>query len=357
MGKSIYVVPGDLGGCGRYRMAWPAQAAKAARPDLDIRLGEGADTVETLGEDTFDARGRRNGHQAHVVTKLPDCDVLVLQRVTSAALATAIPLIQALGVRVVIDIDDDLTCIPTWNQAHLGLQPATDSLNNWRHLLTACQHADLVTCTTEELAARYAPHGRVEIIRNCIPEQVLNVTRQPRDFDATLLGWTGTYGMHAGDLPVVGNGIRAAMRAHGNTRFRVVGRAERCDAPLGLPPGMIEHTGWLDYANYYTAYGQLDVAIVPLEHTPFNRAKSELKGLEAAAVGVPFVATNTPAYRLLRRSGVGVLADRPKEWEKQVGRLLGDPVARTDLAEAGRAFAATRTIEGNVSHWVDAWLG
>jgi glycosyltransferase involved in cell wall biosynthesis len=99
----------------------------------------------------------------------------------------------------------------------------------------------------------------------------------------------------------------------------------------------------------------LDVGLVPLADNAFNRAKSWLKGLEMAAVGVPFVATPTEQYRALHAEGMGLLAESPRQWEGLVKRLVRDEGYRAEQAWQGRERAERWTVEANAERWVDAW--
>jgi hypothetical protein len=71
----------------------------------------------------------------------------------------------------------------------------------------------------------------------------------------------------------------------------------------------------------------IDIGIVPLHPSPFNEAKSNLKGLEYALSGIPFVASSTQEYRDLADAGAGRVAKNNKEWLKHLKQLL-DPEVR-----------------------------
>ena len=76
--------------------------------------------------------------------------------------------------------------------------------------------------------------------------------------------------------------------------------------------------------GYTSSVAELGVGLVPLLDSAFNRAKSWLKGLEYAALGVPFVASPTPEYVKLAGLGAGLLADDPFQVldAKGVGKLV-----------------------------------
>jgi hypothetical protein len=70
---------------------------------------------------------------------------------------------------------------------------------------------------------------------------------------------------------------------------------------------------------------------------------------------VPFVTSATAEYQRLAKLGAGRLAAKPKDWGREVGRLLRDRALRQELANQGRAVAADLTIEANAWRSWEAW--
>ena len=99
----------------------------------------------------------------------------------------------------------------------------------------------------------------------------------------------------------------------------------------------------------------MDIGIVPLRASAFNDAKSYLKGLEYAALGIPFVASSTPEYARLADLGVGVLSVSKKDWYRHLDRLLKSPYYREDVASRGFEWAKTQTYELRAYQWAEAW--
>lgn len=85
----------------------------------------------------------------------------------------------------------------------------------------------------------------------------------------------------------------------------------------------------------------IDVGLVPMADKPSNfGAKSCLKGLEASAAGLPFVASASSEYRWLRDSlGVGRVAAKPVDWRRHLVALL-DPEVRAAEGAENRAAVA-----------------
>lgn len=343
----VIAYPADQGGCGFYRLIAACRQLIAQGAEVDY-------VVDNDPEDRqLQALWRTEGDGTITVVDVvaPDADVVVLQRPLHDKFAGAIPILQAKGVRVVVEIDDDFEHISRRNVAWPMVQPHLSPARNRANLMRACELADLVTVSTPALAAVYGRHGRVRVVPNCVPAEYLLVRQESHD--GVWIGWSGSTDTHPDDLQVTGNGVARAVAATG-ARVAVVGTGKGVRDRLGLREIPLA-SGWRTLIDYPEALAQFDVGIVPLESSLFNEAKSWLKGLEMAAVGVPFVATPTEQYRALHAEGIGLLAESPRQWEGLVKRLVRDEDFRAEAAWQGRQRAERWTIEANVDRWVDAW--
>lgn len=342
----VAVWPADDGGCGAYRCIWPAQALIAQGADIDLRLPAEGTGIDGLFAAT-------DGVERLVALQsIPDVDVVVIQRPLSAWRADVVPLLQQAGIRVAVEIDDDFSTIHPGNVSWRSCHPRHSPARNWAHLARACRQADLVVATTPALARRYAGHGRSVVVPNHVPAAYLD---ERRDLQAIgpVVGWTGSVDTHPTDLQVTRGGVQRALDGT-SAVMAVVGTGQGVQRHLGLAAAPLA-SGWRPLDQYPQAMAQFDIGIVPLDDIAFNQAKSWLKGLEMAAVGVPFVASPTDDYVRLHARGAGLLAAKPKDWQRQLRRLIDSPAEREDLAAVGRSVAAGLTIEGNADRWWDAW--
>lgn len=337
----VKVFPVDSGGCGHYRIRWPAQAL--ADQGADVTLAHG---LAGIYADDWHGTPHQLGVQH------PDCDVVVLQRALSGEVVDTIPHLQAMGVAVVVEIDDHFHALTRSNPAYLATHPDYSPALNRDHLARACHLADLVTVSTPALAKAYGRHGRVAVLPNLCRARWLDLDHQPGE----QVGWTGVLATHQNDLDVVGDAV-ADIIVETGWGWLGIGSADPAKV-LGVPAHRATTLPWADLTtdDYPNSIGQLGVGIVPLADTAFNRAKSWLKGIEYAACGVPFVASDVADYRRLRRTAhVGRLARRPSEWAAELRKLTTDPNYRADTGHAYRAAMAAHTIEGHAGRWWDAW--
>lgn len=284
-------------------------------------------------------------------------DVMVFQRVGHPAAVESIPKIQATGTAVVVDMDDDMTCL---DPAHPSFYEFHPRYGRWSHrtMAKACALADLVTVTSPALARRYAAHGRVAVLPNCVPEKLLDM---PRSSDGRTVGCTTNPINHPGDLEVMRAGLSMALEQTG-ARLEHLGAQEEVWEPirlgLGVPEDRFQALGVMEFDDYWQALGRFDVGIAPLRDTAFNAAKSYLKPLEFMARGVAWVGSPRAEYQWLQRdASVGLLAaDRARSWRSALTWALGDGDWRKEQTERGRAYVAEHaTLEGQGWRWQEAW--
>lgn len=343
----VAVYPSDKFGSGRYRMKLPCQYAKENGVDSYLAAtGEEGDGIRI--ERVTDAFGKT------WVRPYPiEADVIMLQRVANETTLSVMSSLQKAGHAVVVEIDDDLSCIHPQHPAHQALNPKNSPECNWEIMRQACRQADMVTVTTPALAQRYGAHGRVRVLPNCVPKYLLDL--EPTS-DGKTVGWPGFTPTHPGDLRATGGGVADALQRTG-AHFLMVGPIIGVREQLGLPEEPEFTDGIPDIDEYYRAITRLDVGIVPLADNRFNAAKSWLKGIELAACGVPFVASPVAEYKRLADEGIGILAEwKGRKWRQQIVRLLEDESLREEMsAEATEIIEDHHTYETEGWRWVECW--
>ncbi len=108
----------------------------------------------------------------------------------------------------------------------------------------------------------------------------------------------------------------------------------------------------LEYPNLLN----FDIGLVPLSDNNFNNSKSTIKGLEYMAAGIPFIASPSEPYRELKQiNGLGLLAERPRDWKWCLEYLM-DKSVRQKMAEEQRTAVKEFSIENNWTKWLTAYL-
>jgi hypothetical protein len=348
----IYVYPADRTGCGFFRLIWPAQALAAKGYEIRIMDPKHRSfnaMVEGVDGAPFTDRV--------IDVSIPrDADVIVLQRITHRHIAEAISIIRSKGVGVVVDVDDDLSAIHPKHPAFVNLHPSKDPkrVNNqdslyhsWHHTAKACSDATVVTTSSDALKDRYAKHGRGVVIRNYLPDFYTQVPHT----DSDLVGWGGSVQSHPDDLDVVGRSIQRIV--NDGHKFKMIGPEWGVAETLGLTS--IDATGPIPIRDWPEALTELGIGIAPIRDTKFNEAKSWLKPLEYAGLGIPCVMSPRREYREINKLGIGILAEKQDQWYKRLKKLIEDVAYRQDMSAQSRAIAETMTIPLHAWRWAEAW--
>lgn len=331
----------DSGGCGLYRMRAPAEAA--AKLGVDVRIEEGIDVTAVQTSDGL----------VEVQEIKEDVDLIIFQRPLDNSMTAVLKQAKRQGIATMVEIDDDFSTVHTQNVAH-GAMVGKTAGYQWVEKATAL--ADHVSVSTPQLA-KYARHGRYSVLRNCVPDSIFSTSTAKSDQIWPRVGWTGTVQTHPTDLQETKGRVAEVLKTNG-LPFNVVGDGSQVAKNLSLSPETeVFATGWVPLDTYYNyIYSFIDIGIVPLELSPFNQAKSTLKGLEYAALGIPFVASATREYERLEAYGVGKTAKSPGEWKKHIQRMIDRPSETERIAKESRdRIKAEHVYSVTAPQWIEAW--
>jgi O-antigen biosynthesis protein len=331
--------PSDQTGCGYNRIIWPAKSCLAKGNLITIKQSPPKIALDPHGN----LRGADLGGNFNLI---------VIQRPASYQIPQLIDLCHDNGVGVIIDMDDSLSKIDLRNPSHKVYDPAKSHSKNYLHAALACEKADLVTVTTEALAEEYGSHGRVRVIKNHVPAHYLTIPRQENP--VPIVTWAGWTLNHPGDLNVTAGAINQAVVEAGGA-FMGFGDLEifrHLQVRLKAPNF---HQGFSQILDYPKDLVKADIGIVPLKKSAFNDGKSWLKAMEYASLGIVPVCSPTPDNLLLAELGGCIIAEKPKDWLREVKNLIQDNDRRAELSKQVREVASDWTYEGNPDKWWDAW--
>ncbi len=336
---SILFWSGQPGGTAEYRCLGPGRALR--RVGWDVLFEE--DGIDM----TVDGRVK------------DDPDIVVLCRVMGDYVPDAVRRIRARGrTLVVFDVDDWFAGIPGYNPASKIPAPVVDTMHQ------AMREADLITCSTPELAEGYACLNRTVVLPNYLAPELWQPFQEMARLRSHIhVGWAGGFHWRAGDLQLLKPWIYEFLDRHPEVRFAAIG----CRELLGwlgvdgvttpqLPEGektSEKNRNLHPYEHLPAMLANLDVGLVPLLRGRFNDAKSHCKGMEKNAMGVPVVASPSREYRTYIRPGVNGLLVRKGNWIQQLERILGD----LDAYRAGaRKVAEEYWIDDHIGKWIEAYV-
>lgn len=408
----LYAFPMDRTGCGFYRVIWPLSELKGR---LDY-------TVVMPGEDVpLVANTVRADNLAPSVRSLEipdDCSAVLLQRPTSTLLLQCIPFLKQADVKVIVEVDDDLSVLTPRHSAFKALHfpeplykatsksPAfvSDSAHNLKH---ACDLADLVVCSTPAIRDRYAP-GRGVVLRNrlrsdwasclkngnagarsaqlpvpprvsaiahlnvpeLLPEAVAPVQGLVADLEAAMrrpvlsIGWGGVLTTHPDDLAVLNRAL-PKLRDYFD-EFVIAGPVpedresgmpdpQRAVRLLGIDKTRVRYTGSVPFADWYTHLARTFSQSVAV--APLESCAFNLA--KSWLKPLEYAACGIPVVRSATPEynllGVGLPAtDSYKAWASQLRTLLASPALRDDLVARGLEIAAANTYRLHADEWFEA---
>jgi glycosyltransferase involved in cell wall biosynthesis len=282
-------------------------------------------------------------------------DVTVLKLMMNSQTAPMIRVMQDLGRRVVVDVDDFHYGLEESNIASRSTNPHANPEANRAFFEQGIRQADTVVVSTQFLAEFYSRRCRdVRIVRNAIDVERFTPVAE----GDPVIGWVGGTLWRSGDIEILRDWLPDFVKDHKvlvHHSGHIPGDGNHFGVRAGVKKVRTEPMCLLK--DYPSKMFKMNIGLVPLNRVPFSEAKSNLKGLEYAASGIPFIATPTEEYRLLAEAGVGRLATTPDEWRDHAVELL-DPVVRA--AEGARIRSIVEqdwNIESKGEEWATAILG
>jgi glycosyltransferase involved in cell wall biosynthesis len=132
------------------------------------------------------------------------------------------------------------------------------------------------------------------------------------------IGWCGT-ATHRMDFNECKKAIEDLSR--GMDFDIVIGGDYEIYDRINMPPHRKIFLPFTSYDNYPWMLGWMDIMLVPLRTDQFNLGKSDIKLVDAAAKGIPYVASDVPQYR--DHKG-GIVVDTKDSWMSAIADLLKD---------------------------------
>lgn len=317
----------------------------------------GCDWVGVSGEPpklryvTGMAREDRGGRKGSIMPTLGRYKVVVLQQVQGEGWLEVIRMLQERGVICVYEIDDYVHGI-----RHLeGEHDHWDQFDNaYVSKMEACMKAcDALVTTTEWIAGNYSHFNkRTFVCRNGLDAGRYRLTRPTRE--TVNIGWAGGTGHNKVVVPWFQR-TAEVMRERPSTAFVSIGQDfarafEQHFGPeraLAVPFAAIE--------QYPGAMTMFDIALAPGGVSGFWKGKSDLRWLEASALGIPVIA-NPQIYSEIDHGVTGFKAASPEEMREYLFRLVDDADLRAQMGSAAKRWVLeNRTIKHASVAWEDAF--
>jgi glycosyltransferase involved in cell wall biosynthesis len=233
--------------------------------------------------------------------------------------------------KIVVDVDD------WWYlDEHHNLYKHYQEVDFAKHQINQLTKADVVFVTHTRLADAAMVHNKnVHVLPNAIPRfgQFIKYRRTPSKYCRVF--WQGS-NTHLYDILLLSEVFRnlpdsdfMQMVMAGYEEKNIIWRQM---SMIYTDSGRLKNkiVDALHFTNYYQAYQEADLCLVPLVNSAFNRMKSNLKVLEAAHSGLPVICFNIDPYKDLPV----VYAKSTRDWITNIKRFSTSSKRRQDYGLA-----------------------
>ena len=213
-------------------------------------------------------------------------------------------------------------------------------VKNYGKMLAACDGAITSTNQLKEELLKYK--DSVLLNRNLASSELIAVSSQflKEDFgtdDRIKIGYFSGSISHNENFELIKPAIKEVLDNYPFVELHIVGHL---DIPQDMKPytqRIIVHD-YVDWKALPQLISQVDINLAPLVDSVFNRAKSEIKWIEAALVKVPTIASHIGAFADMMIDGQTGLLAKDGEWKEKLESLILSADLRRELAENAYAF-------------------
>jgi hypothetical protein len=267
---------------------------------------------------------------------------LIYRHCTKRSERLAVALREA-GIAVVYDNDDMVGSVTADhpNRRDFGGLSGVALHQRVKQMLRT---AHVVTSPSPTLAEQYRETSDdVRVIENYVPDEFPGARRGSHQ--GVVVGWVaGAEHRIDRDRLRLRDTLEDLLSAHPELRVVTIGVA------LGIASERCENVSYIQFPDLGGALAGFDVGLAPLADVPINRARSNSKVKEYAALGVPWLASPVGPYRDLGEAQGGrLVAD--DGWHEAIERLVTRDRERRKLAKRAARWGRDQTIGKHAEAW------
>ena len=269
--------------------------------------------------------------------------IIIYRSPISPELLRLCHLAKEYGKPVFFDIDDlvfdtvytdQLSYTQGLNSVEKGNYDA--GVRNYGYMLENCDGA--ITSTNQLQEELYKYQSKVLLNRNLASDDLIAISSQYiKDYsqtsDIVKIGYFSGSISHNENFELIKPAIKELLTKYSNVQLHIVGIL---DIPQDMKPfeNQIVTHDYVDWDKLPALISEVDINLAPLVDSIFNRAKSEIKWIEAALVKVPTVASKIGAFSDAVVDGETGLLATDEEWFDKLEALVLSPELRQKIADA-----------------------
>jgi len=351
---NILIAPINDDGCSSYRIKNPYKAMKSE--EVDVLFIDN----KTSGEDLLSLVG--------------GADIIVFRQQHYKLMKMIIDK-QLSQAKLVVDFDDDIFNMCPYTDAYrvFGLEEVThegkklweDGKNGFDiaknkaeadRSVEMIKNADLVTVTTDYLADVMKEIGAKEtaVLDNAIDLKHWKKWDLKKKKEIRI-GWTGG-ATHYIDWYTIKDSLKNVFDKYKDSDYKLRLVIQGCKWDGVLKGINYEYHDWIAFEGhpYKTASLDLDIAIIPLVDTKFNRSKSAIKWYEFSSLGVPSVVSNVLPYSEEISESTAMPYNTPEEFEEQLCKLIENEKLRRKIGNNAYKYVRNnKDLKGTAKQYIN----
>ena len=213
-------------------------------------------------------------------------------------------------------------------------------VKNYGKMLAACDGAITSTFQLKEELLKYK--DKVLLNRNRASSDLIEISSHfIKDYSQqdskVKIGYFSGSISHNENFELIKPAIQSLLEVYKNVELHIVGHL---DIPEDMKPyqqQIVVHD-YVDWKDLPQLISRVDINLAPLVDSVFNRAKSEIKWMEAALVKVPTVASHIGAFSDMVKDGETGFLAKDGEWKEKLESLILSSDLRQELAENAYDF-------------------
>lgn len=292
------------------------------------------------------ATGLTRGNSA--LPKFDDYKVIVLQQPNAPGWFEVIERAQKRGTKVLFEVDDYVHGVQKQKSHDFRRVFDKKYLGRFEALMRAC---DGVIASTEFIAKRYRKFNpNVYVCENGLDLSRYNLERPKHE--TVNIGWAGATGHLEGMQPWLQQ-VYYVMVLRENTTFISVGQPFAKALVKGVGEERALTVPFCQIEQYPGAMTMFDIALGPAGKGSFFQGKSDLRWLEAGALGIPIIASPR-VYPKIKHRKTGFHASNPMLMAAMLTELIDNEELRTEIGENARTYVREeRSMERMAQRWAE----
>ena len=220
----------------------------------------------------------------------------------------------------------------------------------------ALANSDMGIASTVGLAEEMTKVNNAQnfVVNNALDKETLEIAdkiaqRSHVEREFCRIGYGSGTDTHDRDFMECEDALVALMEANRDIVLVIMGKL-KLSGGFKRVEERIERHEMMSYGEYMEVLSSCDIALAPLECNTFNNCKSNIKWIEASALGICTVASDCLEFRYAVEQGFnGYICRSKEEWFTVLAGLVGDENLRKRIGQNARTSALKTYGSDNIA--------